>query len=80
MACRDMLGNLSDYVDGELSEELCAEIERHVAECGNCRVVVDTLQRTVILYREYGHEELPDDALSRLYAVLHLEPDHPQPS
>ena len=71
-----MLGNLSDYIDGELQSELCAEIERHIAECGNCRVVVDTLKQTVMLYREHGREELPDDARSRLYAVLHLRSAH----
>jgi anti-sigma factor RsiW len=72
--CRDTLGVLSDYVDGELDEQLCAEIERHMAECGNCRIVVDTLSKTVMLYRTYGHEEVPEDARERLYAVLGLEP------
>lgn len=71
--CRENLGLLSDYLDGDLSDELCAEIERHVAECGNCRIVVDTLRKTVLLYRSYGHEEVPDDAKARLYAVLEIE-------
>jgi predicted anti-sigma-YlaC factor YlaD len=72
-SCKDQLGILSDYLDGDLQPELCAEIERHLAECGNCRVVVDTLAKTVMLYRTYGHEEVPDDAKSRLYAVLEFE-------
>ena len=38
-----------------------------------CRVVVDTLSKTVSLYREYGHEPVPPDAKDRLYAVLKLE-------
>ncbi len=25
--CRDMLGDLSDYLDGQASEDICAEIE-----------------------------------------------------
>jgi anti-sigma factor (TIGR02949 family) len=73
MFCREMLGSLSEYLDGELESQLCAEIERHIAECGNCRVVVDTLRKTVTLYREHGHEEVPQDARERLYAVLKLE-------
>ena len=36
-------------------------------------VVVDTLRKTVSLYRSYGHEDLPPDAKERLYAVLKLE-------
>lgn len=71
--CRDHLGDLSDYVDGDLDPELCAEIERHMSECGNCRIVVDTLRKTISLYRNYGHEDLPNDTLKRLYAVLKLE-------
>jgi len=72
LSCRDSL-MLSDYLDGELDEQLCAEIERHMAECGNCQMMVDTLRKTVMLYRAYGHEEVPEDAKERLYAVLGLE-------
>lgn len=72
--CSDMLGCLSDYLDGELDPSVCEEIERHMAECGNCRIMVDTLRKTIILYREHGHEPVPDDAKERLYAVLHLRP------
>lgn len=72
-SCKDHLGALSDYLDGDLTPEFCTEIERHLAECGNCRIVVDTLRKTVMLYRAYGHEEVPDDAKARLFAVLELE-------
>lgn len=67
-----MLGALSEYIDGELDESLCAEIERHLADCGNCQVMVDTLRKTVILYRENGQQAVPADAKARLYAVLNL--------
>lgn len=73
MQCKEMLGSLSDYVDGELEIALCQEIERHMAGCGNCRAVVDTLRKTVYLYRDHGHAELSDDTRARLYAVLKLE-------
>ncbi len=73
MGCRDMLGNLSDYIDGELEADLCAEIEEHLACCENCRIVVDTLTRTVTLYHEHGHEPLPDDVKTRLLQALNLD-------
>ena len=50
MYCKEMLGSLSDYIDGDLEAQLCAEIEQHMAGCGNCRLVVDTLNKTVSLY------------------------------
>ena len=72
--CKEHLGCLSDYVDGELDPELCAELRAaHGRLRAIARVVVDTLRKTVSLYRSYGHEDLPPDAKERLYAVLKLE-------
>ncbi len=72
--CKDLLGALSDYLDGEANERLCAEIERHMAGCPDCRVLVDTLRKTIILYRERDVEqELPSDIQTRLYRRLNLE-------
>jgi len=75
-----MLGSLSDYIDGELEAELCAEIEQHVSECVNCRIVVDTLKRTVTLYHDHGHEPLPEDVKLRLLAALDLTPPAASPA
>ncbi|MFO7579073.1 MAG: zf-HC2 domain-containing protein, partial [Nitrosomonas halophila] len=58
--CKQYLGNLSDYVDGELSEDLCREIEAHMSECENCRVVVNTLSKTISLYHQLPSPELPN--------------------
>jgi predicted anti-sigma-YlaC factor YlaD len=71
--CRHLLDDLSDFLDGEASAEVCAEIERHLASCENCRVMVDTLRKTVILYRELPQPEIPPDARQRLYRSLDLE-------
>ena len=71
--CRHMLGDLSDYLDGEASDELCAEIERHMDGCEECRIVVDTLRKTVFLYRELPRPAMSDDARQRLYQSLDLQ-------
>lgn len=71
--CRKLLKDLSDYVDGEVDEALCVEIERHMDECENCRVVVDTLRKTVLLYHNLPPEPMPDDAEMRLFKRLDLD-------
>ncbi|MGA2488571.1 MAG: zf-HC2 domain-containing protein [Anaerolineales bacterium] len=73
--CKSLLGFLSDYVDGELSEELCREIENHAAECQNCRVVVDTLRKTVSLYHQSATEptEVSGATRAHLFKTLNLE-------
>ena len=70
--CRDLLDGLSDYLDGEASAELCAEIQRHLSACEKCRVVVDTLGKTVKLYRQLPKADLADPARERLHKVLDL--------
>jgi predicted anti-sigma-YlaC factor YlaD len=72
--CEVILQSLSDYVDGILEESLCRVIEDHLASCTDCRVVVDTLQRTVYIYRHIGQEEarVPDDVRERLFKRLDL--------
>jgi anti-sigma factor (TIGR02949 family) len=71
-SCRDLLDGLSDYLDGEASGELCAEIERHLAGCDNCRIVVDTLRKTVTLYHRLPQPLMPAQARERLYKRLDL--------
>jgi anti-sigma factor RsiW len=72
--CEALLGSLSDYVDGSLREELCREIEEHMAGCENCRVVVDTLKKTVFLYHSTSKVgTVPADVRERLYRVLDLD-------
>ena len=72
--CRHMLADLSDYIDGEASDAVCAEIEAHMHECDDCRVVVDTLNQTVQLYHTLPQPDLPEDLRARLYKSLDLEP------
>jgi len=68
--CRDYISGLSDYLDGELDAQLCAEIEKHLAECENCRIMVDTLRQTVKLCREGREEKLPPSLETRLNDIL----------
>lgn len=70
--CQHLLENMSAYLDGEASAELCAEIERHLDGCDDCRVVVDTLRKTITLYHELPQPELPPAARLRLYKSLDL--------
>jgi anti-sigma factor (TIGR02949 family) len=72
--CKQLLGSLSDYIDGELQAELCAELEQHMNGCDDCRIVVNTLRKTIELYRETNEPvALPEEVRSRLFEKLNLE-------
>jgi predicted anti-sigma-YlaC factor YlaD len=61
-------------VDGELSNELCNILEHHMEDCEDCRIVVDTLRKTVNIYQMTAEtEELPGDMRQRLFKSLKIE-------
>ncbi len=72
--CKDMVKNLNAYIDGELDNALCGEIEEHINSCSNCQVVVNTLKKTIQIYQSDGREtKLPPEVRKRLYASLDLD-------
>ena len=71
--CAELKAQLSDYIDGDLDAGVCAELERHLAGCENCRIVVDTLHKTILLYRSYSPPAMPTGAHVRLMHILQLD-------
>ena len=72
--CHHLLDSLSPYLDGELEQELCTEIERHLEGCENCRVVVDSLRKTIYLYQVTRQPaSVPEDVRERLLHRLDLD-------
>ncbi len=71
--CHSLLGSLSEYLDGEAEAALCAEIEQHLDSCEKCQVVVDTLAKTITIYKASDRETLSGEAKKRIIASLNLE-------
>jgi anti-sigma factor (TIGR02949 family) len=72
--CEELLGSLSAYIDGDLSPELCQELEKHLAGCDNCRVVLNTTKRTIDLVQTpLEKPDLPDEVRERLFKRLNLD-------
>ena len=72
--CEELLGSLSAYIDGDLSPELCQELEKHLAGCNDCRVVLNTTKRTIdLVHTPLEKPDLPDDVRERLFKRLSLD-------
>jgi RNA polymerase sigma-70 factor, ECF subfamily len=75
--CKDYLVHFSEFIDGELSEELCSQLEEHLKGCENCTIIYNSLEKTIELYKHSGDEvPIPAEVHSRLLASLSL-PDRP---
>jgi RNA polymerase sigma-70 factor (ECF subfamily) len=45
--CKALFASLSDYIDGTLQDEMCRELQKHLAQCQPCGAFLDTLRATV---------------------------------
>lgn len=68
--CRQILKEISAYLDGELEATACARIERHCADCASCAAVVAGLKQTAGLCRQVGATPLPLPILERARASV----------
>ena len=70
MECRELFARLSEYVDGELSQEICEQIRRHLADCEPCVNFAHTLRTTAELCRRLPSRPIPPDVAAELRVVL----------
>jgi RNA polymerase sigma-70 factor, ECF subfamily len=47
--CPDVLALFSSHLEGQISADVCAEMERHVEACPRCKGACDSLKRTLAL-------------------------------
>ncbi len=70
LSCQEVLDQLAEYLDADAQAELVAQVDLHVGSCEHCRVEVDTLKRTIMIYRCNEQVVLPVALDERLRVAL----------
>ena len=70
MKCKDFLNELTDYLDGALSESTRAELDEHLHWCHECHVLLNTTKKTIEIYRDNQIYELPENLRTRLHQAI----------
>jgi anti-sigma factor RsiW len=77
--CRALLGELSEYLDGDLSPARCRDLQRHLDACTCCGELADNLRKAIAICRAEGRRQLPPHvqarARRRIAALLGAPPD-----
>lgn len=74
-SCREVIEEVSNYLDGDTAEGLRLEIERHLAHCGNCSVLFDSVRKLLVISCDDRIFELPAGVSDRLHRFLNaLDP------
>jgi len=69
-ACKKDFERISEYLDGELDDDICREIENHIRHCPECRKCVDSLRKSIELSKKAAEEEITPDMREHLRAAL----------
>lgn len=68
--CKDFLRELGDYLDDALDKSTRQELEKHVNDCPNCWVVLDTTKKTIQVYKGHEPKSIPAAVHSKLMSAL----------
>jgi predicted anti-sigma-YlaC factor YlaD len=64
--------HVQNQLDGELLSPACREIRKHLKRCPNCTAYLDSLKKTVLLYRRYPDSHTPAIMREKLFAILKI--------
>lgn len=71
--CKDVFALLSQYLDEELPDDVCLEIESHISGCPPCVEFVESLKKSVEITRACADDgkpsPLPETARDELLAA-----------
>jgi len=70
ISCKEFLTELNEYLDDLVDPATKQHWQKHVDECPNCFVVVDTTRKTLQVYKGMQQQDLPGDVKSRLWQAL----------
>ncbi|HEX9723927.1 MAG TPA: zf-HC2 domain-containing protein [Vicinamibacteria bacterium] len=83
ISCNEVLAELSDYLDNDLTPEFRKALEAHLSHCRTCQVIYDSMHKSLRLVTESSTFELPEGItqgiMTKIRARLrpNLDPEKP---
>jgi mycothiol system anti-sigma-R factor len=71
--CGETIGRLYEFLDGELTIERRAQIQRHLEECSPCFQAVGFERELRVVISSRCRDRVPEDLMKRIKAALQEE-------
>jgi len=71
--CKHIWRELSNYLEGDISDEVRRDVEAHVAQCRHCAALLDSTHNVLVLVADERRMELPVGFNTRLRERLEKE-------
>jgi anti-sigma factor RsiW len=68
--CSKFFCKLGDFLDGEMENECCTEMEQHIEGCEKCKIVIRTIRMTMNICHEHATEDVPETVKLRVRQVI----------
>jgi predicted anti-sigma-YlaC factor YlaD len=73
LSCKEIFSSLSLYLDKELDDSLCKEINRHMSKCNSCKAFLNSLSKTAELCKKFQPKEFSRIPKVDLHKALEKE-------
>jgi anti-sigma factor (TIGR02949 family) len=70
LSCRQVILELSNFIDNEVDPSLRQDMEQHLATCAHCTAIYDGTRNVLQLVCNEKAFELPEGLSQRLYRKL----------
>ena len=70
MNCREFIGFLAEYLDGEMETVVLARFEEHLAECDSCTAYLASYRQTILAARLVSNASLMNEAPEELIQAV----------
>jgi anti-sigma factor (TIGR02949 family) len=71
--CKDVRREISNYLDDDISPEMRAALEAHLAQCKHCTAILDGTHNVLVLIADDRAFPLPAGFSARLHERLRRE-------
>jgi predicted anti-sigma-YlaC factor YlaD len=72
LTCKETAEYICVELDEKINSPKCREIKEHLKNCPNCTSYLDSLKKTVGLYRKYSAPKLSAKCRKELFTKLKL--------
>jgi hypothetical protein len=70
LSCGEVYDHLCDNLDAKLDSESCRRIKAHIKGCRHCSSLLNSLKKTVTLYKTYKAPALSESCRQELFELV----------
>jgi predicted anti-sigma-YlaC factor YlaD len=72
MKCKGVYHYICENLDADVNSPKCREIKRHLDSCPDCSAYLDSLKKTILLYKRQSGPSVPMQTHRHLHKAIQI--------